>query len=226
MKLGIFKGFLYRARAICTDNYVEEEIQFLIDVFVENGYDKKKVENIAKSPVIANKNKQRETGKFVSLPYIPGVSQKLKAEFSKAGLNTVFKSGTNLQTILTSRNKPTLPTNSYPGCYRVPCNCGGYYTGQTKKKASTRFEEHKKAIFTGNAKDSALSEHAIQCPNDVDWDNASTLSTEPFYFKRCVREALEIQKEKVGPRGDKIINRDEGLYVTTKSWLSLLQKIT
>ena len=52
------------------------------------------------------------------------------------------------------------------------------------------------------------------------------ISTEPRYFKRCIREALEIQKEEIGPRKDKIINREAGQYVTTKTWLSLLEKIS
>ena len=103
--------------------------------------------------------------------------------------------------------------------------CGGHYLGQTKKRTNTRFGEHGKAIFNGNASDSALSAHAIECPYEVDWENASTISTEPSYFKRCVREALEIQKEEIGPRKDKIINREAGLYVTTKTWLNLLEKI-
>ena len=52
------------------------------------------------------------------------------------------------------------------------------------------------------------------------------ISTEPRYFNRCVREALEIQKEEVGPRKDKLINREAGQYVTTKTWLSLLEQIS
>ena len=52
------------------------------------------------------------------------------------------------------------------------------------------------------------------------------ICTEPRYFKRCVREALEIQKEEVGPRKDKLINREAGQYVTTKTWLSLLEQIS
>ena len=163
---------------------------------------------------------------YVSLPYVPGINHKLKTAFSKAGLEISFKSGRNLQSILTNRNKPKLPKNSCPGCYRVPCICGGSYIGHTKKRANTRFGEHEKAIFIGNTADSALSEHSIiNCPEEVDWENASTISTEPHYFKRCVREALEIQKEKVGPRKDKLINREDGQYVTTKTWLGLFDKI-
>ena len=35
---GIFKGFVHRAISICSINYLEAELSFLIDIFVENGY--------------------------------------------------------------------------------------------------------------------------------------------------------------------------------------------
>ena len=186
------------------------------------------LEQIAKPDANANQiHRNNNPGKFVSLPYIPGISHKLKKVFLNAGLKLVFKSGQSLQSLLTNRNKPKLPRNSCPGCYRVPCLCGGNYIGHTKKKTNFWFREHQKAIFNGNFADSALSEHVInKCSKEIDWENASMICTEPRYFKRCVREALEIQKEEVGPRKDKLINREAGQYVTTKIWLSLLEQIS
>ena len=35
-----FKGFLSRACKICSERYIDEEIQFLIEVFTENGYER------------------------------------------------------------------------------------------------------------------------------------------------------------------------------------------
>ena len=130
-----------------------------------------------------------------------------------------------MQTLLTNRNKPKLPKNSCPGCYRVPCKCGGNYIGQTKKQKVSRFNEHEKAIFQGNTADSALSEHSINCTHDIDWENASTISNDTNYQQRCVREALEIQKENIGPNKEKLINREAGLYVTSSAWLTLLNKL-
>ena len=123
---------------------------------------------------------------------MPSISKKLKNVFIKAGFKVVFKSDKTLESILTNRNKPGLPKNNSPRCYRVPCGCGANYIGQTKKRITSRFKEHEKAIFKGNTSDSALSEHAVHCPNNIDWGNASTLTTETNYQNRCVREAFEI----------------------------------
>ena len=64
------------------------------------------------------------------------------------------------------------------------------------------------------------------CPEEVDWDEFETLSTEPYYYRRCVAEALEIQREEMSSNGEKIINNRAGLYVTTKAWQPLLKKIS
>ena len=44
---GIFKGFSVCARRICSEKYLIEEINFLIDMFVENGHVHSDLEKIA-----------------------------------------------------------------------------------------------------------------------------------------------------------------------------------
>ncbi|XP_065683281.1 uncharacterized protein LOC124809569 [Hydra vulgaris] len=46
---GIFKGFVHRALYLCSNNNIEQELLFLVDVFVENGYKKTILEHIIKT---------------------------------------------------------------------------------------------------------------------------------------------------------------------------------
>ncbi|XP_065683466.1 uncharacterized protein LOC136096215 [Hydra vulgaris] len=46
---GILKGFVHRALYLCFDNNIEQELLFLVDVFVENGYKKINLEHIIKT---------------------------------------------------------------------------------------------------------------------------------------------------------------------------------
>ena len=46
--VSVFKGLLSRAYKICTERYIDEEIQFLIDMFTDNGYERKTLEKITK----------------------------------------------------------------------------------------------------------------------------------------------------------------------------------
>ena len=49
VSVSVFKGFLSRTYKICSERYIDEEIQFLIDVFTENGYERKTLEKITKT---------------------------------------------------------------------------------------------------------------------------------------------------------------------------------
>ena len=70
----------------------------------------------------------------------------------------MFKSGRSFSSLV-SRNKPKLPSNIYPGVYKIPCNWSCGYIGQTGKRVETQKNEHKKAVFLGKWNASALAEH-------------------------------------------------------------------
>ena len=109
--------------------------------------------------------------------------------------------------------------------YFIPTGCGLGYTGETKKQIKTRNREHEEAVFKGNIEDDAIAEHANSCDCELDWDKTKTIAVEPIWFRRKVREALEIRRLKTGPEQEKGLNRDLGDYVTTRTWSSLFEKI-
>ena len=65
------------------------------------------------------------------------------------------------------------------------------------------------------------------CNSNIQWSETKTLAIETNYFRRCVRESLEIKRNRTGPTDRYGINQDNGLYVKTNTWDSLLyhQKI-
>ena len=146
--------------------------------------------------------------------------------YKKLDLNITFKSSSNLQNILCRKNKPSLPPNSNPGVYKIQCDCGGVYIGETGAKIETRICQHQKSVFSGNWKDSGLSEHAKSCHGQFGWNNVKTLAVEPKYFTRSIRESLEIQKFQANKSANEIcLNRDTGKYLETQSWKPLLKRL-
>ena len=124
---GVFKGFVDRAFSNCSEQHIQHELDFLVNVFVENGYSKpmllevikqfKQIRNARNTEAVTEEQPRAddtERQKVVKLPWIPVLSLKLKRAFRKAGLKAVFKSSNNLKTILTSTNKSNLPANSLP----------------------------------------------------------------------------------------------------------------
>ena len=207
---------------------MNDEIKSLIDVFVQNGHDRGELVNIAdtyitqwnhpKTPV----DEQVEEIKVVKLPWIPKLGPKLRKILRKRNIKTIFTSGTSLKNILCN-HKSKLPANSRSGVYRCNCSCGKAYIGETKKRISSRIEEHKKDIFNGKWNASGAALHSKSCTGSFDLESATTIAVEENYKRRKVREALEIRK--AGRTGSSLVNRDEGTVCTTSEWNVLLSKM-
>ena len=82
--IGVFKGFVSLPIKICSMKYLSDEIQFLINMFVENGHDKSKFETNAKNYIQKRDNhsdineNQIEANKYlIKLPWLPRLGPKL-----------------------------------------------------------------------------------------------------------------------------------------------------
>ena len=235
--IGAFKGFVHRAFKICSKNYLEQELEFLTNIFIENGYDKNELvrtikdirKKIEKDNTTTTNNKQQNDVVLprITLPWIPGVSSKLRKAYKKAGYQVVFKSKANLKTILTAKNKVQLPKNSRPGVYKIPCDCKKVppYIGQTKLQIRTRADQHKKYVAKGQWENSGAAKHAKTCKAGPNFEQTETIAVEYNTFNRRVRETLEIQKHEAGPK-EGGINLDDGMYVKTKFWLPYLRNMS
>ena len=137
---GVFKDFLSRAYKVCTEKHLQSEIDFLIDIFTENGHKRNTLINIAteylrniNKPKSSNQNNTKNTKNIITLPWVPVLGPKLQKEVKKRDIKTVFTSGANLKSIL-CQNKSELLPNSFPGVYTLMCSCNAEYIGETKKK--------------------------------------------------------------------------------------------
>ena len=227
---GIIKGFVHRAFKICSESYLEEELKFLTEMFVENGYNHdiltKTIEEIRMknnpSTDLSEHTKTKSDIPTITLPWIPKLSPKLRKVYKKAGYKAVFKSGKNLQQLLTLRNKTKLPPHSFPGVYQIPCSAHpkNPYIGETKLQIRTRGIQHKQNVDKKQLEKSAIALHQSNCSGTIEWEKLKTIKVEAKRFEREVREALEIQFNQCGPEKGGM-NIDSGKYLKTKFWTPL-----
>ena len=165
-----------------------------------------------------------KNSKIVKLPWVPKLGPKLRREFKKFDIETIFTSGRNLKNLI-CRNKSKLLPNSFPGVYQLDCTCNALYIGETKKKVITRTIEHQQDSFNGKQESSDATKHCLECHGQFNWINSKTLPTEQQYHRRKIRESLEIKKAKTNKRR-KVLNRDEGNLVKTPLFAKLTEKET
>ena len=229
-----------RALSICSENYLDQEIEFLVKTFDENGYNKEELLKMVQEVIYkdhanasVNTNSRESTTNgindmedqcyTITLPWIPGVSPKLRKAYRKAGYKVAFKSGRSIGDILTAKNKTKLPKHSRPGVYKIPCSCGiTPYRGETKKRICTRVNEHIVNVEKGEWDKSAVAEHSKNCSGNILFDKVETVAVIDKTFERKVRETLEIQKHDCHIK-DGGMKPDKGQNVTTKFWFPLLK---
>jgi len=111
-------------------------------------------------------------------------------------------------------------------------NCSSSYVGETGRKFGLRIKEHKKEVGTFTAgtqirasraressvtHKSAITDHAVEENNVIDWDKAKVVDREAQRQTRWTKEALWIRKTPV------CMNWDAGSYQLSHTWDQVIQ---
>jgi hypothetical protein len=102
-----------------------------------------------------------------------------------------------------------------PGVYRIPCECGRVYIGQTGRSVDVRLKEHQRHIRLEHPDKSAVAEHSIDQGHHFQFHNSSIPASKTRYMDHIAREAIEIELRPYN------INREGGLC-HSKSWTPLI----
>ena len=87
--------------------------------------------------------------------------------------------------------------------FRVPCECGSVYVGETGRQMKTRIEEHKRAVMKADPTN-AIAEHLWNTGHKIQWDETTSNDHDGDWFRRRIKEALHV-------RSSNTINSDPGL---------------
>lgn len=207
------RSLINRALKLCDPQFVEEELEHVRDVLEDNGYNWKQCLRWA-NPRESTRTAVVERSPAY-LPYVRGVTDRigylLRRRYS---IKTVFRSQTQLRRLLRSpKDRDHL---NVPGVYKIPCDCGKSYVGETRRNITTRLTEHIRSIKNSDTTRSALAEHAklSNINHYIRFDKASVLAREKFFIPRKIREAIEINRH---PN----FNRDQG-WTLPSAWLPVL----
>ncbi len=139
---------------------ISEEKKHLSSVLVSNGYPSSFIRKLTKTTrPTANNEATQEFKSSAVLPYmrIRGVSEVLRRCLQQQGVRTVFKSDITLRSYLV-RPKDALEPGKQDGVeYKIPCECGKVYIGETWRTMQDRIKEHYRDIRLAHTQTSAVS---------------------------------------------------------------------
>ena len=153
----------------------------------------------------------------------PNIGPKFRKEKGKQSIN--FTSGKNFQSILCQTN------HNYYLIVILEYTSGIVHAMvdilANQKKVLTRCIEHQQDSIKGNWESSGATGHT-RVPWTIQLVYPTKIAIMSNLYKRKLREALEINRHKPLNKTNKtfkVLNRDNGDYVTTKTWKPLFLKI-
>lgn len=159
---------------------------------------------------------------YVSVEYINKYCNSLVKVLKRHNINLIFKNNNNIKSLLV-KNKDLNPPTNNSGVYKLTCNCGKCYIGQTGRSISTRVKEHLRDLKSITPS-SSFAQHLIYENHDYNKDNF--LNILHFHNKGIILDNLENYEilSHISNRGiDNILN-DQTNPINNKEFLNNIVK--
>ena len=215
VKTGILKCLATRSKEICSPTTLQAEMKNLVETFKMNGYP----EDLIKSALTSQRQDTVEDERplqTLCLPYIPGTSEKLGRICKEFKIRTVYRSSDTLGRRLTKVKPRTDMGKKKNVIYKIPCECGDSYIGETLRPLDARIAEHKRCCREGNSS-SGVAEHMWSKQHNIKWDDIKILDNESGWTKRKIKEALYMKLQ-----GNVFSQPSKQ---PSETWLPLLKKV-
>ena len=182
---GIVSCLKKRAERVCSASTLRAEEERLGRTLSASGYTSKDLRSLRSRRKEFTKTRTKES--YGVIPYLPGLSEKVRRAFRKAGSDVRYRPPNSLRGIL-SRKKPA-NIQRLGMVYRIPCkDCSWSYVGETGRTLTERKKEHMRCVRNFN-QNSEIAKHAWDRGHQIHWEGATVLSREANHQNRLFKEA-------------------------------------
>ena len=101
--------------------------------------------------------------------------------------------------------------------YRIPCECGKVYIGETGRSMTERIKGNDRDIRLARIQNSAVSEHANETGHYPLWNVVKFIDRDSHWYTRRVKEAIHITFHSNN------ISRDSGIEIP-EAWMPTIKK--
>jgi len=195
-KCALRNTLLYRADKLCDqESERKKEIDLVRSTPKQNGYPDRLLRR--KKSSNATKNEEHETRGLAILPFLPGLTDKIKRCLTTHKIQVASKPVRKLGNLLTSIKDPVDTKSRQAVVHSIPCrDRNKRYIGETKRSLETRQKEHKADIKNKRFDKSAFTLHTFDLNHRIDWDNSKVLEFESNYNTRRFIESFHIISDK------------------------------
>jgi hypothetical protein len=129
--------------ALCDQESLAHELEFLTTVFKNNGYNNSQIQQAMKPAIWTSESKDQLTA-TAYIPYTNNIYGRLSRMLAKHNIKSIAIPSRKISSYLPPvKDGIELKT---PGVYRIPCECGMVYIGQSGRSIHQRIKEHERYI--------------------------------------------------------------------------------
>ena len=150
------------------------------------------------------------------IPYVKGVSEKLRGVFGLFGVPVYFRPANTLRQMLVRPKDPISKERVVGPVYHIHCECRDDYIGETERSLKARHSEHRRPSTTSSEVSRHI--HSTTSGHSIDLDNTNILAVEPRWFERGVKEAIHIRA------ASPTLNKDGGRYQLPTIWNNIIKE--
>ncbi|XP_060756578.1 uncharacterized protein LOC132867614 [Neoarius graeffei] len=195
-KLGVIRTLQHRAQNIPTTVEGKEKEQNHIKKALQNcGYPNWSFFKSRKRNIM-DKEDNRNKCKNIVIPYISGLSEKLRRIFYKHNIPVHFRPSNTLKQKLVHPKDRIARHKQDNVVYAIQCSeeCTDSYIGETKQPLHRRMAQHRRARSSGQ--DSAVYLHLNNKGHSFQDCNVRILAREDRWYEQGVKEAIFVNLER------------------------------
>ncbi|XP_053686478.1 uncharacterized protein LOC128736019 [Sabethes cyaneus] len=179
----------------------EERIQVAKDTLRKNNYPDQLINRTLANRVhllyntLQNTDREEKTTKYISLPYIPCLSEKVAKVLRKHDVTVSHKPCNKMKdTIFTKLKDKISKMQQTNVVYSIPCGgCSDkVYVGQTSQTLEKRLQQHQSSIRTKSSM-TGLTQHAVEQGHVFKFSETAILERESNEAKRLNGETLHVK---------------------------------
>ena len=162
----------------------------LSTVLVSNGYPLSFLQKVTKTRTPTSASERA-----IELLYVKGLSKQLRRCLQQQGVRAVLRSETTLRSELVRAKDAVDPAKRYGVVYRISCECGQVYIGETGRSNEDRIKEHNRDIRLARTQTSAVSEHAHNTGHQPLRNEVKFIDCDPQWYTRRVQRGMRNSKK-------------------------------
>lgn len=141
-----------------------------------------------------NQNPKNTEMKWLTLPYIPGLTDRLKKTLRKYNITVACKMDNTIGKLFTHTKYVVPKLKRSNLIYNADClMCPMKYVGETGQRLTNRNSGHKTDIKAGKLTETtALCQHAVQKKHNIDFDGIKILGHAINKYERRIAESMHI----------------------------------